>query len=68
MEKTCDGILFDESGQFVSLTADEFIEHLLDHIHQLRSERDRLESQLAAIQLILNDHQLVSKDSSINKF
>jgi len=41
MGKTYDGILFDKSGQSVSLTADKFIEYLLDHIHQLRSECDR---------------------------
>ncbi len=67
MEKTYNDILFDEYGQSISLTADDFIEYLLDNLQQLRSERDRLEKQLAAIQLILNDQQL-SKDCSNNNF
>lgn len=67
MKKTYDDVLFNEYGQSISLTADEFIEYLLENLHQLRSERDRLEKQLANIRLILNDQQL-SEDSSINVF
>jgi len=67
MEKTYDDILFDEYGQSIPLSADDFIEYLLDNIQQLRSERDRLEKQLADIRLILNDQQLI-KDSSNNNF
>jgi hypothetical protein len=67
MKKTYDDILFDEYGQSISLSADDFIEYLLDNIHQLRSERDRLEKQLADIRLILNDQQLI-RDSSNNEF
>ena len=67
MDKTYKDILFDEYGQSIPLTADDFIEYLLDNLEQLRSERDRLEKQLAAIRLILNDQQ-PSKDCSNNNF
>ncbi len=63
MKKTYDDILFDEYGQSIPLTADEFIEHLLHSLQQLRTERDCLEKQLADIRLILNDQRLM-KDSS----
>jgi hypothetical protein len=63
MKKTYDDILFDEYGQSIPLTADEFIEYLLHNLHQLRTERDCLEKQLADILLILNDQRLM-KDSS----
>ena len=67
MDKTYKDILFDEYGQSIPLTADDFIEYLLDNLEQLRSERDRLEKQLAAIRLILNDQRLM-KDSSNEDF
>ncbi|MBS4031647.1 MAG: hypothetical protein KGZ63_09565 [Clostridiales bacterium] len=67
MEKTYDDILFDEYGQSVPLTADEFTEYLLDNLHQLRYKCDRLEKQLANIRCILNDQQ-PGEDISINNF
>lgn len=67
MKKTYDNILFDEYGQSIPLTADDFIEYLLLSLQQLRSEGDLLEKQLADIQLILNDQQL-GKDSSNEDF
>ncbi len=67
MKKTYDDILFDEYGQSIPLTADEFIEYLLHSLQQLRTERDRLEKQLAEIRLILNDQSLM-KDSSNEDF
>jgi hypothetical protein len=63
MKKTYDNILVDEYGQPIQLTADDFIEYLLHSLQELRTERDRLEKQLANIRLILNDQQL-AKDSS----
>ncbi len=62
MGKTYDDILFDEYGESIPLTADDLIEYLMENLYQLRSERDRLEKQLAEIRLILNDQP--SKDSS----
>jgi hypothetical protein len=62
MKKTYDDILFDEYGRSIPLTADDFIEYLLDNLQQLRSERDRLEKQLADIRLILNDKDPASED------
>ncbi len=62
MKKTYDDILFDEHGQPIQLTADDFIEYLLHSLQQLRSERDRLEKKLADIRLILNDHKLSNED------
>lgn len=54
MNKTYDDILYDEYGQSIPLSADDFIEYLLDSLHQLRHERDSLENQLAEIRSILN--------------
>lgn len=62
MGKTYDDILFDEYGESIPLTADDLIEYLMENLYQLRSERDRLEKQLAEIRLILNDQP--SKDIS----
>lgn len=62
MKKTYDDILFDEYGRSIPLTGDDFIEYLLDNLQQLRSERDRLEKQLADIRLILNDKDRASED------
>ena len=62
MGKTYDDILFDEYGESIPLTADDLIEYLMENLYQLRSERDRLEKQLADIRSILNDQ--LSKDSS----
>lgn len=67
MRKKYDDILFDEYGQPIPLTADDFIEYLLHNLQQLRSERDRLEKQLADIRLILNDQKLM-EDSSNEDF
>jgi len=67
MKKTYDNILCDEYGQPIPLTADDFIEHLVHSLHQLRTERDRLEKQLADIRLVLYDQQL-GKDSSNENF
>ena len=54
MKKSYDNILFHESGKSISLSKDEFIEYLLEHIHLLVCERDYLKKQLATIQLALN--------------
>ena len=62
MKKTYDDILFDEHGQPIPLTADDFIEYLMHSLQQLRTERDRLEKKLADIRLTLNDHKLSNED------
>ncbi len=54
MRKKYDDILFDEYRQSLPLTADDLIAYLVDNLQQLRTERDRLENQLATIRLILN--------------
>lgn len=54
MNKTYGDILYDEYGRSIPLSADDFIEYLLDNLHQLHNERDSLENQLAAIRSILN--------------
>lgn len=67
MKKTYDDILCNEYGQPIKLTEDDLIEYLLHSLQQLRTERDRLEKQLADIRLILND-QRHTKDSSNEDF
>lgn len=64
MKKTYNDILFDECGQSIPLTADDFIEYLLHSLQQLRFEHDRLEKQLADIQLILNDQRPMTDSSN----
>ena len=54
MKKVYDNILFDEFGQSIPLSTDDFIEYLLENLYQLRYERDSLENQLISIQSILN--------------
>jgi len=54
MKKSYDNILFNESGESIPLSADEFIDYLLQSLCHLRYERDCLERQLYDIQLILN--------------
>lgn len=54
MKKVYDDILFNEYGKSIPLSTDDFIEYLLENLHQLRHERDLLKNQLAAIRLILN--------------
>lgn len=54
MKKVYDNILFDEIGQSIPLSTDDFIEYLLENLYQLRHERDSLENQLISIQSILN--------------
>lgn len=54
MNKTYDDILFDEYGQSIPLSADDFIEYLSQILDDLRHERDELKKQLDDIQLILN--------------
>lgn len=67
MKKTYDDILFDEYGQSIPLTADDFIEYLLHSLQELSTERDRLEKKLANIRLILNDQRHM-QDSSNQDF
>lgn len=54
MKKSFDDILYDEYGNSIPLTTDDFIEYLLENLYQLCYERDSMESQLAAIRSILN--------------
>jgi len=54
MKKIYHDVLFDESGNSIPLSADEYIEYLLESIYRLREERDLLKNQLAEIQSILN--------------
>jgi hypothetical protein len=54
VKKVYNDILFNEYGQPIALSTDDIIEYLLENLHQLRHERDLLENQLVAIQLILN--------------
>lgn len=53
MKKSYDNILFNESGESIPLSADEFIDYLLQSVYHLRYERDCLERQLHDIRLIL---------------
>jgi hypothetical protein len=52
--KTYDGILFDEYGRSIPLSADDFIEYLMQNLYQMRRERDHLERQLDEIKSILD--------------
>ncbi|MGI6562113.1 MAG: hypothetical protein ACOX3Q_11250 [Clostridia bacterium] len=54
MKKIYHDVLFDEYGNSIPLSADEYIEYLLESIYRLREERDLLKNQLAEIQSILN--------------
>lgn len=55
MEKIYDGILFDENGESIPLSTDDFIDYLLENLSRMKSEKMALEKQLADIRLIL-DH------------
>lgn len=68
--RTYDHILFDESGQSIPLAEDELIDYLLQNLHQLRSERDLLEAQLANIRLILDPSKevVVTEKNSVLNF
>ena len=57
MKKTYDDILFDEYGQSIPLSTDDFIEYLLQNLYQLRCERDRLVRQLDDIRFILDSNK-----------
>lgn len=54
MKKTYDDILFNEYGQSIPLSTDDFIEYLLQNLYHLRCERDCLERKLDEIRLILD--------------
>lgn len=54
MKRTYDDILYDEYGQSIPLSTDDFIEYLLENLYQLRNERDFLENQLATIRSVLD--------------
>ena len=54
MKKTYDGILFDEYGESIPLSTDEFIEYLIWSLNQLESEKHALERQISDIHMILN--------------
>jgi len=54
LKKTYDNILFDEYGQSIPLSTDDFIEYLFHNLYHLHCERDYLEKQLNDITLILN--------------
>ena len=54
MKKTYNDILFDEYGQSIPLSTDDFIEYLLQNLYHLRCERDSLMRQLADIRLLLD--------------
>lgn len=53
MKKIYDNILFDEYGNSIPLTTDDFVDYLLQNLYQLRKERDSLENQLSLIRSIL---------------
>ena len=57
MKKTYDDILFDEYGQSIPLSTDDFIEYLLQNLYQLRCERDRLARQLDDARFILDSNK-----------
>ena len=54
MIRTYDDILFDEYGQSIPLSADDFIEYLSQILDEVRSERDELKKQLDDIRHILD--------------
>jgi hypothetical protein len=54
MKKIYDDVLFDEYGNSIPLTTDDFIEYLLQNLCKLRRERDSLENQLTQIRSILD--------------
>lgn len=53
MKKYYDNILFDESGESIPLSADEFIEYLLESLCYLQWERDCLKKQMDQIWHVL---------------
>jgi hypothetical protein len=54
MEKTFDGFLFDEYGESITLSSDDFIDYLVETIQQISSEKRFLEKQLSDIEAILH--------------
>lgn len=56
MKKIYDGFLFDECGESIPLSSDEFIDYLLETIQSLSSEKRFLEKQLSDIETILHPH------------
>lgn len=54
MKKSYDDILFNENGQSISLSTDDFIDYLLHNLYILRCERDSLAKQPDNIRLILD--------------
>jgi hypothetical protein len=53
MKKTYDDVLFDECGQSIPLSTDDFIDYLLQNLYHLRCEKDSLGKQLDNIRLTL---------------
>lgn len=49
-----DNILFDEYGRPIPLSTDDLIDYLTQCLYDLRFEKDRLETQLNDIRLILD--------------
>ena len=49
-----DDILFNEYGESVHLSADEFIDFLIESLYQCHSEKMALERQLSRIRLVLD--------------
>lgn len=69
MKKIYDDILFDEYGQSIPLSTDDFIDYLLQNLYRLRCERDSLERQLDNIRLILdpkNQVDVIKKNSTLD--
>jgi hypothetical protein len=54
LAKTYDDILFDEYGQSIPLSADDFIEYLSQLLADARSECDEFKKQLDDIRHILD--------------
>ena len=54
MAKTYDGILFNECGESIPLSADDIIEYLSQLLYDARRERDEFKKQLDDIQHILD--------------
>jgi hypothetical protein len=54
LKKTYDDILFDEYGNSIPLSTDDFIEYLSQYLDDVRRERDELKKQLDNIRLILD--------------
>lgn len=54
MKKIHDGYLFDEYGESITLSSDDFIDYLVETIQQLSSEKRFLEKQLSDIETILH--------------